>query len=108
MAKWPMVYAISHQPLTRLLLRRRRSGRGLQQVFLPEPRVRALPRDLHYHLTPAFRRIGILRVVTQNVVVARLRVDPLQRLAEVVLIDDCEAAGLFSNHPQTVLRLPDV
>ena len=35
-----------------------------------------------------FVRIRIAGVVTQNVVVARLRIDPLQRLVEVVRVDD--------------------
>ena len=34
------------------------------------------------------QRIGIGRVVAEHVVVARLGVDPLQRLVEVVLVDD--------------------
>ena len=54
------------------------------------------------------RRIRIARVVAEHVVVAARRVDLLQRLVEVVHVDDGEAAGLLGQHPQAVLRLAHV
>src|SRR6185437_10045785 len=58
--------------------------------------------------TTLLGRIRIAGVVTQNVVVARFGVDPLQRLIEVVRIDDGDAAGLLGQHPQAVLRFTNV
>ena len=55
-----------------------------------------------------FSGSGIRRGVAQHVVVARLVVDPLQRLVEVVLVDDGDAAGLVGQHAQAVLRLAHV
>ena len=44
-----------------------------------------------------FDGVRILRVVAEHVVVARLGVDPLQRLVEIVLVDDGDAAGLLGD-----------
>src|SRR5262249_41946017 len=91
-----------------LLLRRRRRRHGLEHVLLPGPDVRLLARHLDLDLATALGRIRILRVVAQHVIVARLRVDALQRLAEVVLVDDRETACFLRDDAETVLRLPDV
>ena len=72
--------------------------RRLEHVFLAEPRS---TRPCASTFTSIWRRrfvaIGILRVVPEHVVVARLGVDPLQRLVEVVLVDDGDAAGLLGD-----------
>ena len=59
-------------------------------------------------LAVALERIRIARIEAKQVVVARLRVDALDALVEVVLVDDGKAAGLFGEHAQGRLRLPDV
>src|SRR5207249_4790277 len=76
--------------------------RAVIQAVIP------LPRDANLNLPPSLHRIRITGVVTQNIVVARLRVDPLQRLVEVVLIDDGDPAGLLGDDAQAVLRFADV
>ena len=88
------------------LLRRRRRRRPRHRVRAARPdapRLSAL--DLDFDLAGAPGRVRVRRVVAEHVVVARLGVDPLQRLVEVVLVHHRDAAGLLGDHAQAVLRL---
>src|SRR5262249_61964946 len=66
--------------------------------------VPARRRHLYLDVAELLQRIRITGVVTQNVVVARLGVDPFERLVEVVLVHDRVAAGELGDRPQAVLR----
>ena len=83
-------------------------GGGLSTYSLRENTLGVLARHLDFDLPAALGRIRVARVVAEHVVVAARRVDPLQRLVEVVHVDDREAAGLFGQHAHAVLRLPHV
>ena len=63
---------------------------------------------LDLDLARPLQRIRVRRGVAEHVVVAGLVVDPLERLVEVVLIDDRDAAGFVGQHAQAVLRLAHV
>ena len=75
----------------RLRLRRRRCRKRPERIGLPVHHVVPAPvtrlaGDLDLEAAVGTRRVGIVRVVAEHVVVARLGVDPLQRLVEVVLL----------------------
>src|SRR6478672_5873102 len=67
-------------------------------------------RSIHADLdgTALFCGIRIAGVVTQNIVIAGFRIDPLQRLVEIVRVDDRDTAGLLRQHAQAVLRFANV
>src|SRR5579862_3272020 len=67
---------------------------GFEHIFLARPDFDLVSRTIHLHVNraSALRRVRVLRVIAQDVVVARLRVNPLQGHLQPVLIDHCDAA----------------
>ena len=87
-------------------LRRRRLD-FRQRVPAPRAHREAGPSHADIDLVKLSGLVG-RRIVRQHVVGAVVPHDPVERVGELIAVDDREAAGLVRYRPQAVLRQPDL